>query len=89
MAEIKTGIFAKNVQKRLNRAQEKVRAACDDDDDEDVIIWVDEAGGDGGRQMEGHGDMDGVCRPIELRDVIIIIIIILFRYSCYFFMIRY
>lgn len=24
MAEIKTGIFAKNVQKRLNRAQEKV-----------------------------------------------------------------
>lgn len=26
MAEIKTGIFAKNVQKRLNRAQEKVRA---------------------------------------------------------------
>lgn len=27
MAEIKTGIFAKNVQKRLNRAQEKVRVA--------------------------------------------------------------
>lgn len=27
MAEIKTGIFAKNVQKRLNRAQEKVWAA--------------------------------------------------------------
>lgn len=26
MADIKTGIFAKNVQKRLNRAQEKVRA---------------------------------------------------------------
>ena len=25
MAEIKTGIFAKNVQKRLSRAQEKVR----------------------------------------------------------------
>ncbi|EDL87379.1 rCG45289, partial [Rattus norvegicus] len=24
MADIKTGIFAKNVQKRLNRAQEKV-----------------------------------------------------------------
>jgi len=28
MAEIKTGIFAKNVQKRLNRAQEKVGAAA-------------------------------------------------------------
>ena len=27
MADIKTGIFAKNVQKRLNRAQEKVRSA--------------------------------------------------------------
>ncbi|TEA39888.1 hypothetical protein DBR06_SOUSAS32610016, partial [Sousa chinensis] len=26
MADIKTGIFAKNVQKRLNRAQEKVRS---------------------------------------------------------------
>lgn len=29
MAEIKTGIFAKNVQKRLNRAQEKVREAVE------------------------------------------------------------
>lgn len=27
MAEIRTGVFAKNVQKRLNRAQEKVGAA--------------------------------------------------------------
>lgn len=27
MAEIKTGIFAKNVQKRLSRAQEKVSGA--------------------------------------------------------------
>ncbi|KAM6919112.1 amphiphysin-like [Xenentodon cancila] len=30
MAEIRTGVFAKNVQKRLNRAQEKVGAAGDD-----------------------------------------------------------
>lgn len=40
MAEIKTGIFAKNVQKRLNRAQEKVGAA-------------EAAGGLGGAVMEG------------------------------------
>ena len=40
MAEIKTGIFAKNVQKRLNRAQEKVSAA-------------DGGGGGGAGGMEG------------------------------------
>lgn len=28
MADMKTGIFAKNVQKRLNRAQEKVRSGA-------------------------------------------------------------
>lgn len=40
MAEIKTGIFAKNVQKRLNRAQEKVRA-------DDGVGGGGGAGGDG------------------------------------------
>ncbi|TWW73116.1 hypothetical protein D4764_15G0005100 [Takifugu flavidus] len=40
MAEIKTGIFAKNVQKRLNRAQEKVR----------VAVAVKQGGGGGGME---------------------------------------
>ena len=63
MVEIKTGIFAKNVQKRLNRAQEKVRGAADeaegedDDDDDDEAEGEaegedDDGGGDGGGQME-------------------------------------
>lgn len=44
MAEIKSGIFAKNVQKRLNRAQEKVR----------VAVVVQQGGGETGmEEVEG------------------------------------
>lgn len=50
MAEIKTGIFAKNVQKRLNRAQEKVgRRAGGRGYTEDA------GGGRGGSDVTGEG----------------------------------
>lgn len=48
MADMKTGIFAKNVQKRLNRAQEKVRCGTGG--------WVGRGGlAPGGQQEEGDG----------------------------------
>ncbi len=47
MAEIKTGIFAKNVQKRLNRAQEKVRAVAAAADGGDDWWWGEDDGGGG------------------------------------------
>lgn len=41
MAEIKTGIFAKNVQKRLNRAQEKVRVGGEEEQVMEVMRRAD------------------------------------------------
>lgn len=70
MAEIKTGIFAKNVQKRLNRAQEKVGAEG--------------GGGDGGMKVEVWGwlvkdrwrdgdEVAGGCRPMRSLSAVITI----------------
>lgn len=50
MAEIKTGIFAKNVQKRLNRAQEKVRADGAVGEDGGVTAEVEDGWGRTGRR---------------------------------------
>lgn len=76
MAEIKTGIFAKNVQKRLNRAQEKV--GTEDD------------GGNGGMKVkrwrtDGRGKMErswleatGLC-GVSLLSTITHIVLLLFQ----------
>lgn len=65
MAEIKTGIFAKNVQKRLNRAQEKVRRPRREVKPLPARLWLDDAMR--GSVVEGGEGLRDVLRAAGLQ----------------------